>query len=510
MSLLLATLSLWLGTTQVGPTRLVGDRDRLAAADRASLGPLLIATEEPTSSRRAALRADLGAPPIADDSSLFEPLPEIEELGSPLPKDEPFGRSAAEWLALAREALLAKQYALADDFLRRALRRNPNDPEVRRLLGFVRHGQVWATPEAVRNLKAGKVLHPTFGWVPEPWLPQLDKGLLPALSKGQGGAIAWVPAQDADRSRLGDIDQAWLVRTSHFSIRANVPLAEGIVMGKRLEAFHQLFSSRMADVLGPDRLPLAARARKAGSIPLSSTLSHEVAYFASKDHYASHLAPSQGPDIGETLGIYIPAEVARRQGQSAGSYFHDDSQGRIALEATLYHEVSHQLLFELSGVSRLDRNTGHYWVFEGLGTYFETTRELPDGLIRIGGRYGPRMDEARKRCLDRAEFVPVREFLRLDKAGFNDPATIRQNYAQAIALANFLMDGDGGKHRAAFLTYVADAYKGRLRDDAGRSLDDRLGLSFAEIDEHLREHLAKPFASEAVRAWPAKGSSDRP
>ena len=67
------------------------------------------------------------------------------------------------------------------------------------------------------------------------------------------------------------------------------------------------------------------------------------------------------------------------------------------MTATLYHEVSHQLLFESAGRrTTIERNVGNYWVFEGLGTYFETLTAEPDGSLRIGGLVGPRIDEARR------------------------------------------------------------------------------------------------------------------
>ena len=38
--------------------------------------------------------------------------------------------------------------------------------------------------------------------------------------------------------------------TEHFEIQTNVTLAEAITFGRRLEAFHDLFMTLFADILG--------------------------------------------------------------------------------------------------------------------------------------------------------------------------------------------------------------------------------------------------------------------
>ena len=76
------------------------------------------------------------------------------------------------------------------------------------------------------------------------------------------------------------------------------------------------------------------------------------------------------------------------------AYFFRDPDGQLPVTATLYHEVSHQLLFETAGPNAYTRNVGNYWVFEGLGTYFETVLPQPDGSLEVGGLAGPRIEAA--------------------------------------------------------------------------------------------------------------------
>lgn len=483
------------------PTDLAIERDRLLEVDQGRLAPVVAARGDSRSPRDLALRLELEPPP-SDGSSWFEPLPDLEPAGEPLPPDSELARSAAEWRELARRALKEGRLMLADDFLRRSLRREPNDPEVRRLLGYLRGRANWGTPEVAHYLADGRVLHPEFGWVPGSWGPELDAGRLPILTGGAGGPTRWVPAAEADAIHGRDIERAWLVETPHFVLRASITLEEAVVYGRRLEDFRQLFLGRMADVVGPDLLPLAVLAADEGARPRAAAGRQRVSFYGDSAAYVEHMTTLDGPGAGESIGYYLMPDRARRLGIAPHSYFRADPLGRIETMATLFHEGSHQLLFELSGPSRHDRNTGHYWVFEGLGTYFESVKVVEEGLLQVGGRAGQRMAFAQDLCLVQEKFLSTRDFVRLNRVRFDGPASVRDHYAQAMALTAYLMDADGGAYREGFLRYVADAYRGRLRDDAGRSLDDRVGLSFGEIDEGLRAFLEEGTerSQEAVLA----------
>ena len=103
------------------------------------------------------------------------------------------------------------------------------------------------------------------------------------------------------------------------------------------------------------------------------------------------------------------------------SYFYKDDGGEISSFETLYHESSHQLLFENAGPALFEYNLGNYWPFEGLGTYFETVRPQPDGTLLIGGRTGRRFDVARTRILGRKEYTQLDRFVAMSKKTFLDP-----------------------------------------------------------------------------------------
>ena len=447
----------------------------------------------------AAVRGRIEPPMPEDGPRTFEPLPEVVPASgaaaglASVPAGAPgtveirpiLDESGAAWFALASKALDAGRYALADECLRRVLGRRPDHAEARRLLGFVPRGGAGRRPTPPGcSIRGTSITKPTAGCRParsRTW----RRGELPA--PGQAGV--WMPAAQADALRQQDFSRAWKIETPHFQILANVPLAEGIDFGRRLEDFHDLFTALMADVIGPHRLSLAQLHRGPGTVgPAESARKHQVSYFGTKAEYVEYLQPWEGPGIAVTLGVYIDPDTARGRRQPPRSYFYKDEGGRLDVKATLYHEVSHQLLFELAGPSAHGRNAGNFWVFEGLGTYFETVRPRPDGALLIGGRFGPPL---RRGPLAgpgprgvRAD-PPVHRHgpgrLQRPRSG-QGPAPLRRG------------DGpddlpDGPRPRPASGTVPRlrrDAFDGRLRATSGTPLAERLGLTADELGQQLR------------------------
>jgi len=60
-----------------------------------------------------------------------------------------------------------------------------------------------------------------------------------------------------------------------------------------------------------------------------------------------------------------------------------------------------------------------------------------------------------------------------------------------MALTVFLMQGKEETYREAFLDYVRDAYRGRIKLRTGRSLEDRLGESIRVLETQFRDFLAR-------------------
>jgi hypothetical protein len=470
-----------------------------------------------------ATRDELARVKLPNGPTRFVPLPELTaprkptDAGHSSEVEEIRRRAGAALYNLAREAATSEsaQYALASSYLRGVIERDPDHKDARRLLGYVSYRGGWATPFAVSQLKLKNISHVTFGWVPEDWVPHLDRGELPAPQTKSQRKTRWLPVAEADRLRA-DWKPPWTITTEHFEIQTNVTLAEAITFGRRLEAFHDLFMTLLADILG-ENVPLVRRFKdpKLVGDGVSATKRHQVYYFGSKAEFVDYLSPSLGPDVALNLGFYDPPKSGRGR---VPAYFYRDPDGQIPEVATLYHEVSHQLLFETAGPNSYTKNTGNFWVFEGLGTYFETVVPQPDGSLEVGGLVGPRIEEALKSIVIHKRMIPIAEFMAFDEATFRDKVQIYHNYQQAMALTVFLMQWNHGAYRDAFLDYVRDAYHGRIKRSNGRSLRERLGQSYSVLDKQFLEFLkegtaahrgsdpgeVKPGDREAIRTVPGR------
>jgi Protein of unknown function (DUF1570) len=377
---------------------------------------------------------------------------------------------------LANRAAKAHCFSLAEDCLRGVLDRDPNHAEARRLLGFVPLDGGWATPYAVEKLKTGHVLHPVFGWVKADWVPHLDRGELPSYADGT--SFQWIPAAEADAQR-NSIHRPWHIGTEHFAISTDLTLSETISLGRRLEHFHDLFFALLADVIEPD-LPLALRFQGSSRSTKNVETTHQVFYFADKQQYVEYLQPLQDPSIAGTLGYYLIPDKAQKLRTKPASFFYKDDGADIDAISTLYHEVSHQLLFE--SMPKKNDYSSNFWVLEGLGTYFETVRPQPDGSILVGGAIGPRIALVKLRLFEQGGLMPIADLVSMSMSKFQGRGTdVYVNYQMAMALTVFLMQADGGRYRDAFLDYLEDVYRGRIRGNLGRSLEDRMGEPYATL-----------------------------
>ncbi len=429
----------------------------------------------------------------------FQPLPEVvpaTKVTLPAEARKIRKESASRLFTLARKAGTPPiaRFGLADSLLRKVLERDPDHADARRLLGFLPYKGGWATPHAVELLeKKGHVLHPKYGWVPADWVAHLDRGELPGELDSRRRPRAWLPEDEANALRSTP-ERPWFIETApHFQIQADVPLAEAVEFGRRLEAFEEMFFSEFGDLIGRN-LPLAHRFSNPTQQPVATTKKFQVRYFKEKSEYVAFFRDKFGRDETISLGYYMPPSEARAFGELKGrkvdpcSFFYKDEKNPIAAEATLYHESSHQLLFESAGKSEVDKARSNYWIWEGLGTYFETVRHQEDGRLVVGEPIGPRFAQARQNILTEGRFVPIADFAAMDKAAFGDEkdGAVYRNYAEAMAWTLFLLHGEGGRYREAFLDLAADAYRGRVRPD---SLEDRLDVPFKTLDEQFLKYL---------------------
>lgn len=471
-------------------------RDREAKALESLAGRLEKAGQQEAAT---AVRARIEPPTPERGPVRFEPLPDVVSALELKPQVQDvmglaaiLQESAEALFVLAGRAASAevRRYALADECLRGVLRREPDHKEARRLLGYVPYQGGWALADAEGQLKLGQVQHPKYGWVPEAWVEHLEKGELPSKRIRGGQPSEWLPASEANGLRRS-FDQGWRITTYHFRIQTNVPLDEAIVFGRRLEELYELFFSMEADLIGRERLPLARRFENPRLKPEATPANEKMVvwYFASQDEYVNYLRPYVGRGAEVDLGRYLPAGVYnQRVLRDSRSYFYRDPDGKIASLDTLHHEGSHQILFESAGRSHYERNSGNYWVWEGLGTYFETIRPQEDGSLLVGGLVGPRVEVALDLVVTQGKILPIGQLVAMDQRDYNAEPGVYVHYPESMVLAIYLMHGEGGRWRDDFLDYVRDAYEGRVTPRSN-TLEEHLGRTYQEIQDGLVEYL---------------------
>ncbi len=376
--------------------------------------------------------------------------------------------------ALARRAVRADRASLAFSLALAAIRENPDQPAIRRLLGFQKYRDGWYTQYEVRNLKSGRVWHPKFGWIPREHVRRYEEGM-----RYSGGT--WISAaEDARRHR--DMATGWVVETEHYAIRTNHSLEAGVAFGEKLEQLYRVWRQLFVRYFATEAEVIALFDARPQPRPVRALPKHQVFFYRDRDEYVGALQ-SQSPNIELSSGFYM---------DGVAHFF----AGKGYDERTLYHEATHQLFHESRPVSPLAGRHGNFWIIEGIAMYMESLRE-EDGFYVLGGLDDVRMNDARFRLLRDGFYVPLAEFAGYGMEKFQSDHRIRTLYSQAAGLTHFLVHYDGGRYRDALVAYLGAVYSGR---DGPQTLSQLTGVSLGELDKQYRQFMelkSKPTGVDA-------------
>jgi len=344
------------------------------------------------------------------------------------------GEQADVLFAEARQALDANQPARAYQLLYETLRENPHHAEARRILGYKKNaGGQWTTPEWERTtVKVVKGPHPKLGW-----------------------------------------PSYWRLEGPHFEIVTNHGEREVREASRQLEDLYvlwqQLFFRYWANQPG-----LAARFA-GGSEPLARPRPKmQVAIFKDRAQYVAKLAPTH-PEIGITLGIYLDKDHL--------SCFY---AGDTSVYPTWYHEATHQLFQEgVPGVADNPGQNQNFWAIEAAALFMESLQKH-DGYWSAGGCEADRLQFARYRALSGDYYEPLGRLVTLSRQQVQESPDIRKLYAQAAGLSHFLIDGEGGKHREAFIDLLTAVYQG---SDKPETLATLTSSPYEQLDEQYHKFL---------------------
>lgn len=374
---------------------------------------------------------------------------------------------------LARRIVNADLPSFAWAVLHEALHFDSDHKSARALLGYVQAGEEWMTPFAAKMAKKNMVWHSEYGWLPDAHVKRYERGERFFQNN-------WITAEKEAAHRV-DFRYAWQIETEHYRVQTNVSLERGVELARLLEGFYEDFHNRFAAFFNsPEQLKKLFKDSSAQTAKISKPL--EVYFYRTKDEYVAKLK-KKNPQIEITNGIYMPDDRI--------AYFFQNSQ--IEVESTLYHEATHQLLYELSGprsatVREHPWDREHFWIVEGFACYMESFRQAPEGNS-IGDPKYIRFEAAEIRRLQENYYMPLSRFTSLGMVAFQLDEHIEKNYSQAAGLSHFFLHYDNGRYRDALIRHLQLLYQpgnSRLRV-AG--LDQLTETSYERLDEQYKEHL---------------------
>ena len=109
-----------------------------------------------------------------------------------------------------------------------------------------------------------------------------------------------------------------------------------------------------------------------------------------------------------------------------------------------------------------------------------------DGFWTLGGCEANRLQYARYRALSGDFLLPLADLSALGREKVQASPDIAKLYAQAAGTAQFLIDGESGSHREAFVDLLAAVYRGNDQLD---TLPKAAGVLWGKLDEQYRTFL---------------------
>ncbi len=381
---------------------------------------------------------------------------------------------ASKNLYLLARRIQADSPTFAFELLNLVLRIDSDHASARALRGYIRHGNEWMTPFEREQQVAGKVKHPQFGWLPESHVKRYENG----ERYFQGN---WMTAaKEAEMRR--DFRYAWNVQTEHFDIKTNVSLEQGVELGEKLELFHDYFKQTFALFYNsPEQLKKLFD--ETTGRPKTRAQLYEVHFYRDKSEYVNKLQ-KRIPQIAMTNGLY--------QLEDRISYFYFDAENNN--DAALFHEATHQLMYESHLRQREVGRQAHFWIIEGIACYMESFKILSTAEIRyeVGDPRFVRFYWARHRLLEEDYQPSLALFSRMGMLAFQTGSReeLQRRYSQASGLSHFFMHYDDGKYRDAFMLHLAQLYHSNPRiQNAAQGLDELTKVPYSTLDQQYREYL---------------------
>jgi hypothetical protein len=250
----------------------------------------------------------------------------------------------------------------------------------------------------------------------------------------------------AGHSSWGD---PWVLETTHYIVRSNLPLAESLAAALDLECHYYAFMSefgrelRLFEVVDPLYANVHGDAK---SFPRMAT--GRAAWF--------------NP---ETMTLEVDASAAMQV-------------------ADLTHEATHGLLHATAVATRTARGDIPAWLHEGLAEYMSVGMRGPPGRLAFS-----------QEALSHVHFAThagakkpydLSRLLNFQSSDFAASTNADLKYAQAYTLVHFGLRANGGDLRPKFLAFVRSAYRGQ---SSQTHFDEALGMDDEKIERAWRDYV---------------------
>ena len=237
------------------------------------------------------------------------------------------------------------------------------------------------------------------------------------------------------------------VDSPHFTLltRANAKSSRRIA--QQLEQFYVLWSQVFYPLWAAPGTLQSRLAGKGTPWPRHERL--RVVLLEDRSEYLRILGVAED-NIGVSVGYYAP--------DAKTSFFYPAEN----LEATLFHELTHQLLMEASSIrpTELPGESGGIWMLEGIALYMESLRER-NHYWTLGGWDAARGQTARYRAVRDGYWPEWKEFTSAGLEGWKTDPDISRLYTHAVGLTTTFMHHLGEDAKQDYLKQLVGVYQGQ-------------------------------------------------
>lgn len=372
----------------------------------------------------------------------------------------------------SRKAVRGGYISLGFDFLMKSLEENPDNEAARKILGYRPFRDQWLSEFEISQIKAKKVYHEQFGWIPKASVKRYEAG--ERFFRGK-----WI-SEEEDAQFHRSIENGWVIETAHYRIQTNHSIETGVKLGEQLEKLYRVWKQLFLGYYATEQQVIALFEGKPGlATPMAK---HQVYFFRTREDYNRYLQRST-PQIEDSLGLYSTGAKT--------AYFFAGEDYDIR---TMFHEATHQLFQESRKTDTGAGRLGNFWTIEGIAVTMESLHDEGNYHV-IGGFDDERMLAARLRYRS-GFYIPLQTLALMDTQRFQHHPDVVALYSQAAGLTHFFIFHQNGQYRDALAQILQDVYTGKNRIT---SIPQYTGQTYEELDKEFKTFITRH--AEELKNW---------